>query len=344
MNYFRDRNQNTMHLFFKTVTKLMMQSNHQISCSFTIGLIFFISSSVQAFEINKVADPSINSLPNGQLILSGTSHRKKNINVPIITGNNIKELENSKLMDAMPKIPKWTLNSIWGAEIAKVGNNYLMYFVGLQKENNMRCIGIAKSSLPTGPFIGDDKPLICPKDKKGVIAPAFFRDDDGTQHLLYKINAGGGPKNPDTAIWIAPLDNTGTQISGKPVAILWSKKNWEHGNIESPTLIKNNGLYFLFYSGSFFNKNSYAIGYVVSKKINGPYTYPSENPILQSDGKYFAPGSQGITHDKCGNWLLVFHAYTDKNLSSPRNTYIKTLTFNQESVSIKDIPNSEICN
>src|SRR5262245_51247586 len=93
--------------------------------------------------------------------------------------------------------PTWAISGrYWASDLVEVNGVWLLYFsaevAGLGLDG--RCIGVATSSDPTGAFVPDERPLVCPKQaatpaaydrikrrphdmpRSGVIDPDFFKD------------------------------------------------------------------------------------------------------------------------------------------------------------------------
>ncbi len=103
--------------------------------------------------------------------------------------------------------PSWAISGrYWASDLVQVNGLWLLYFsaevAGLGLDG--RCIGVATATDPTGAFVPDERPLVCPRQavsppaydkikrrdrnmpKGGVIDPDFFKDKRGHQYLLYR--------------------------------------------------------------------------------------------------------------------------------------------------------------
>lgn len=116
----------------------------------------------------------------------------------------------------------------------------------------------------------------------------IFVDDDNTPYLFY---AGRGV----SGLFAVKLDpNDLTRFDGPCVNLVAFNNEhiWErYGEkneypdvawIEGPWIYKYNGRYYLQYSASGTQWKSYAEGYYYSDNVLGPYTYASNNPLLQN--------------------------------------------------------------
>ena len=220
------------------------------------------------------------------------------------------------LPDALPLRPAWAVDAfgwVWAPEVFQPAGSadYLLYFVARYAigQGGTQCIGIARADSPEGPFtpIGDE-PFICQVESGGSIDPSTFVDDDGQAYLLWKNdgNSNGG----QTWLYLQSLSPDGTSLEGEPVRLLTVDQTWEGVLVEAPTLWKQDGRYYLFYSANAYNDQRYAVGCAVSDAITGPYTKLAE-PILKTTipAGIVGPGGQDIVIAPGGSTWLMFHSW-----------------------------------
>ena len=237
-------------------------------------------------------------------------------------GKNIQEAKSSDLVrwqmldDALPQLPGWaraTFGLTWAPEVTTYDDNktFMMYFVSRDRASDKQCIGAATSDNPEGPFkpVGD-KALICQVDQGGSIDPSSFMDDDGTRYVLWKND--GNCCGFDTYLYIQKVAPDGLTLEGEPTKLIKEDKAWEGRLIEAPTLWKQNGKYYLFYSANDYASANYAIGYAVADNVLGPYTKPQNKPLFATDfknGAAIGPGGQDIVLDKDGETWMLYHSW-----------------------------------
>lgn len=220
------------------------------------------------------------------------------------------------LQDALPELPAWAVPGFqytWApAVLPAPGGGYRMYFVTRYAAGTkgVQAIGVATSRSPDGPFQADSAaPLVCQLDEGGSIDPYPFCDADGLLYLAWKNdgNACGAP----TWIYLQRLALDGLSLAGEPARLLTADLPWEGGLVEAPTIWKNNGRYYLFYSANNFTTPRYAIGYAVSDHLWGPY-YKSSAPWLVSSPQagLVGPGGQDIVIGPDGQTWMLFHAWS----------------------------------
>lgn len=222
--------------------------------------------------------------------------------------------------DALRQPPAWGTADIWAPEVWQTDAGYVMYYT-IGDTNTRRpdvraaqCVSVAVADSPHGPFTDSrTSPLVCQGEEGGSIDAFPFRDDDGTPYLLWKND--GNCCNLPTHIWIAPLTPDGLELAGEPVDTgAVSDAAWEGGVVEAPTLVLRDGTYYLFYSASFFDSASYAVGYATSSSVTGPYEDAAENPILRTpqdpdDTDARGPGGQSVVSAADGSTWLLYHAW-----------------------------------
>lgn len=247
------------------------------------------------------------------------------------------------LDDPLPKLPAWSTGDTWAPEVLKTSAGYVLYYTAHDPEirrpdgNGSQCITLAVSSSPEGPFVDDSaKPLICQNDIGGSIDATPFVDADGTTYLIWK-NDGNCCGRP-TRFWIQPMTADGLKLTGEATDLgLVNDEPWEGSLIEAPTLVLNDGTYFLFFSANGYDTEFYAIGYATAKKVTGPYTDAPENPILSSAwdppvmSRARGPGHQSVVETPKGELWMAYHAWDQDAVGygnfGKRAVWIDRLTF-----------------
>ena len=124
-----------------------------------------------------------------------------------------------------------------------------------------RTIGVAVADTPDGKFI-DKGVLIGDNDGDATL----FQDDDGKYYLYWAKYFN--------RIWVQEMADPLTK-KGAPKELL-SKPDgtngteWELPRNEGPFMIKNDGVYYLLYSGNSARTRYYAVGYATSNSPLGP--------------------------------------------------------------------------
>lgn len=155
--------------------------------------------------------------------------------------------------------------SVWAPDVLKAGSDqYVLYFSGRSKRlgGTNRCIGIATSTSPDGPFTPLTRPLVCPGSQlagvdgvpdriqataTGVIDAAPFTDADGNRFLTYKTQ---GTPSSLRMVRISTDGLSATATSRQLIS--------DNGIIENPVMLQRGGRYVLMASRYGYNNCSYA--------------------------------------------------------------------------------------
>ncbi|NLD21929.1 MAG: family 43 glycosylhydrolase [Bacteroidales bacterium] len=148
----------------------------------------------------------------------------------------------------------------------------------------------------------------------GAFDTHIFIDDDNQPYLFWPGMAISG-------IYSVKLDPNDLNQAVGPVTHHFSfnpKHVWERQGeqneytdvawIEGPWIYKHNGTYYLQYSASGTQWRTYAEGYYSAKKVQGPYTYAPNNPLLRrTDGIVTGPAHGSMVTGPDGN---IWQFYT----------------------------------
>lgn len=246
------------------------------------------------------------------------------VNVQMATSTDLMTWELQQ-QDPLPDLPPWATNGrTWAPEVAEVPDGYVMYFTAHSVDPDLQCIGVARSTSPTGPFrpIGN-APLVCPAAQGGAIDAASFVDEDGERYVLWKND--GNCCGKDTWLYIQPVTPDGLRLTGKPVRLIRQTEPWEGTLVEAPTLLRRNGTYVLLYSANDYSGDAYATGYATSQKLLGPYEKGSQPLMTTETVGVSGPGGQDVVTGPDGEPRILFHgwdgAYVARNMHSAPLTW-----------------------
>ncbi len=243
-----------------------------------------------------------------------TSENKLIINIQVALSH---DMVNWKFMgDALPKKPTWadTTQSFWAPHVLydSANQNYYMYYSAESNEiETGKCIGVAISKNPLGPFVDSGKPLIVGKGFVNIDPMAF--DDPLTKKKLLYWGSGFQP------IKVCELsdDRLTLKPGANPVDVVSPGKDADYNIlIEGAWMRYREGKYFLFYSGDNCcgDKANYAVMVARSNSALGPFTRLGETAPTQSSAilvlsnEWIAPGHNSIIEDAAGNDWIFYHA------------------------------------
>ncbi len=267
-------------------------------------------SGFQPVLADKFADPSVLAYPGGYVaVATGASIRRAT--APTISGPW------TLTAPALPLTPPWaTTRSHWAPELELIAGRYVLYYAatvgGLGAGG--RCIGVAVAASATDPFVPyGDRPLVCPKGadtrrapdrvkrgrhmpRAGVIDPAFFRDTDGKQYLLYKTS--GRP----SSIRMVRLTRSGLGIPSKARSkpLLVSR-----GIVENPALAKHGRRYTLLASEKSYAGCSYRLSVRTSRKIWRWKLGDSHSILRKASSGLCGPGGADVLVEPRGTTMFL---------------------------------------
>jgi beta-xylosidase len=223
---------------------------------------------------------------------------------------------------ALPVVPPWAVRGFtWAPDVRYLDGRYVMYFDSIAQPSlyfdadvsgfsrYAQCIGIATSSAPGGPFVGQPSPLICDFAAHGAIDPRTFLAADARLFLDWKSddNAAYPSAFPPTNLYAQQLSLNGLSLAGPAHLLMSSAASWQEEIVEAPDMVEVAGRYWLFYSGSWFNSPTYGIGYAVCKGPIGPCKdLEPERPWLGSNREGAGPGEESLFRDSTGQWWMVY--------------------------------------
>lgn len=253
-------------------------------------------------------DPFVLTVADGRYYAYAT--QAGDLNIQVMESADLSTWEHRG--DALPELPSWAgWGRTWAPAVLCRDGAYRLYYAVRYEAAGRQAISVATASDPAGPFVDrSGGPLIFQEERGGSIDPSPFVDTDGTAYLLWKSddNAVGGT----ASLWGAPLAPDGAALAGEPVELLRQEPGWEDPLIEAPALTGiGGGRYALFYSGGWWESDTYAIGYATGGTPLGPFRKETtERPWLASGPGMAGPGGAEVFTAAGGQRHLAFHAWT----------------------------------
>ncbi len=220
---------------------------------------------------------------------------------------------------------KWATQSFWAPEVVKMGDMYYLHYTAAIADD-IKKIGIARSSSPAGPFEDIlDAPLI-DRGEKGSIDSHIFFDDDGKVYMYFSNamsnNIDPVSKKGMSEVWVVELEPDLTALKGDyKFLIKPTQTNWEYRSSaasywnEGAVVLKHNDRYYLMYSANCYCNGDYAVGYATSYSPTGPFIKYAGNPILSNDcckSQISGPGHHSVTWSPDGTEMIcVYHSHVD---------------------------------
>ena len=245
--------------------------------------------------------------------------------VPVATSRDL--VHWSQPRDALPTLPPWAAwGWTWAPAVLTRGDRYVLYFAARSRALGIQCIGAAVATSAIGPFTShDEQPLICQRELGGSIDPHPYATEDGAAYLLWKSD--GNALGRASTLHAQRLRRDGVALEGTAVDLLDADAPWEQPLIENPALFAGGDLYYLFYSGGWWESASYAIGYAVCDTPMGPCRKAtSTEPLLSTAGDEVGPGGASVVVTPSGEQWLAYHAWAPGSIGYA-NHGLRTLRF-----------------
>lgn len=242
------------------------------------------------------------------------------------------------LGDALPQKPVWADRDFWAPHVLydALKMKYFLYYSGESPDEKIaKCIGVAVSDKPEGPFRDTGKPLVCGESFINIDPMAFDDHATGRKWLYW-----GSAHLPIRLQELAD-DRVSFKEGTHPVEVVPAYRDSEYSKlIEGAWLHYRNGYYYLFYSGDNCcgDKAHYAVMVSRARKPDGPFEGFQEvsgkgsAPILAKNAAWLAPGHNSVITDDTGNDWIVYHAIsTDGALKAKgRIMLIDKLTYQDD--------------
>ncbi len=225
--------------------------------------------------------------------------------------------------EALPALPSWAEpGQTWAPSAIQLGDRYALYFSARQRGSQVKCIGVAFSDTPAGPFgASPSEPLMCQADEMGSIDPSPFVDLDGVAHLVWKSD-GDFHRNAPAKLWSAPLSEDGAMVAFFPSELLVADRDDEDFTIEGPNMVRVADAWYLLYSANRWETTEYRMDYARCDTPAGPCHKPAHNTILSSYDATMGPGGGEVFRDQDGTLQLAYHAWLDPDVAFPNNRYL----------------------
>ena len=239
-------------------------------------------------------------------------------------------------------------HQFWAPAVAENDRRfYLSYSVGDCTSGKDHQLRVAVAERPEGPYQDVGKPLLLPGNEQFVFDPHPFRDDDGQWYLFYNRNyleVEDSGRAGDAIV--ARRLETMTSLGQEHYPILRPSFDWQRGHFrnyngqiidwhttEGACVVKRQGRYYCFYSGSDWATEKYGVDYAVSDSVLGPYRSHEfgEGPrILQAiPGQLRGPGHNSLVTDLDSYTdYIIFHAW-DAAMKK-RQMYIEKLIWAED--------------
>jgi arabinan endo-1,5-alpha-L-arabinosidase len=253
-------------------------------------------------------DPAVLKAPDGWFYAYATQRISGGEPLNIQAARSRDLVQWDPLGDALPVKAGWaaTKQHYWAPHVIYDGaqQRYFMYYSAEPDQARGKCLAVATSAAPAGPYVDSGEPLLC-GDGIENIDPMAFDDPQTGKRLLYW---GSGAK-PIRVRELAP-DRMGFLPGSAPVDLIAPDPGKEYQSlIEGAWLTLRDGSYYLFFSGDrcCSHEPRYAVMVARAASAFGPFE-PLAGAILEANETWRAPGHNSIATDAAGDDWIVYHA------------------------------------
>jgi arabinan endo-1,5-alpha-L-arabinosidase len=267
-------------------------------------------------------DPTVIKAKDGYYyaITTQSEYNGNLVSLPILRSKDLIHWEEKGTVFTGEQVPSWaTSNYMWAPHITYHNEKYYVYYATKVNDGDLlkgMGIGVAVADNPMGPYKDKGAPLVWGTGFE-KIDPYVLEDDSGKRYIYW-----GSDKQP---IYVQQLSDDGMSVVGEETAVLspgvQSRDGYDY-LVEGPWVIKRNGYYYMFYSGdNCCHDNSgrnphYAVMAARSKSPAGPFEADPNNPILEKNNTFLAPGHNATIQDDAGQDWMLYHSFDLMNLSS----------------------------
>lgn len=258
-------------------------------------------------------DPTVISA-NGKYYAYATNSNVKGnlLHIQVAVSRDLQHWE--IIGDALPQKPSWADKDFWAPHVLydSTLQKYVLFYSGESKDKNTgKCLGIAFSDTPEGPFIDKGSPLVCGKGFENI-DPFAFIDPQTGKKLLY----WGSDAKPIRVQEMAD-DWRNFKPGSAPKNLIYPGKEHTYDRlIEGAWVHIHKGKYYLFYSGD--NccgaQAHYAVMVARADHATGPFKTlgrangTGNSVILHKNKHWLAPGHNSVFKDAEGRTYMAYHA------------------------------------
>ena len=272
-------------------------------------------------------DPAVLRSPAGWFYVYATQSADagKFLNIQVARSRDLVRWEH--LGEALADKPRWAASKqrFWAPHVTYDAprKTYYMYYSAEPDAGSGKCLAIATSRDPQGPFVDSGRPLLC-GDGIEHIDPMAFDDPQTGKRLLY----WGSGSLPIKVQELAP-DRMRFLPGSAPRDIVYPDALAPYGSlIEGAWVTFRHGTYFLFYSGDrcCAKEPRYAVMVARSANAMGPFERLSR-PILERSAAWLAPGHNSVIADDEGTDWILYHAIDPRRPDRARVMLLERLEY-----------------
>ncbi|MBN2162035.1 MAG: glycoside hydrolase family 43 protein [Pontiellaceae bacterium] len=224
----------------------------------------------------------------------------------------------------MPPLDNPAMTEYWAPEVVEKDGTFYLYYAGDLK---MR---VAKSNSPLGPF-EDCGELLFPQWEFSIDAHPFKDPDSGEWYLFFARDFLDVDR-VGTGISVVKLGDDMISVTGPIETVATAIDDWQiyernrsmYGGVydwhtvEGPWVVKKDGLYYCFWSGSNWQSPDYGVGFSVAETPMGPWrdggNKAGASVLNGKDNNLIGPGHCSVTLAPDGKThFMVYHSWNPEH-------------------------------
>ncbi|MHC1786806.1 MAG: glycoside hydrolase family 43 protein [Christensenellales bacterium] len=187
----------------------------------------------------------------------------------------------------VPGKDSWADKDYWAPEVFHVNGAYYLFYSARDRDSGSLRVGLARADLPQGPYV-DVKPE--PLFDFGYAAiDAHLMMDEGQPYLYFARDCSENvvAGRHESHIYVVRLSQDLAATEGEPLLLTRPDQPWEMASgpdwlwNEGPSVIKQGGRYYLYYSANYYASRDYAVGVAVSDSPLGPFRKLGDGPLMR---------------------------------------------------------------
>jgi arabinan endo-1,5-alpha-L-arabinosidase len=281
-------------------------------------------------------DPTVIKAHDGYYYVYGTntSINGRTVNMQVAKSGDLVNWEH--VGDALPNRPTWADRDFWAPHVLydSANQTYYLYYSGESTSDAIgKCLGVATSKSPTGPFTDKGQPLLCGESFVNIDPMAY--DDPATgKKLLYWGSGHEAIKVRELADDRKSFKEGSTTIELVQTIADESPDNYQR-LVEGAWIVYRDGYYYMFYSGDNCcgDQAHYAVMVARAEQATGPFETMAEatgsgnSVILERNRRWIAPGHNSIITDDAGQDWMAYHAIDSINRDKGRVMLIDKVNY-----------------
>lgn len=272
-------------------------------------------------------DPTPVKAPDGNYYVYATNSEVNGETVNIQVARSEDLITWTMVGDALPEKPSWAGSDFWAPHVFydEASQTYYLYYSGESTtEDQGKCMGVATSQNPEGPFVDKGEPLLCGEGFINIDPMSFDDPVSGKKYLYW----GSGFE----AIKVQELadDRINFKEGSEAIELVHPIANEDPDNyqrlVEGAWVVYRNGFYYMFYSGDNCcgEQAHYAVMVARAEQPTGPFRTMAEvtgsgnSVIMERNERWNAPGHNSIITDEAGQDWMLYHAIDTESDASGR--------------------------